>query len=56
MTVLGIFPCEVKNIIFVWRRAHEVRLNPHKVRLKQTSENSETPKTEISFLGGGNLW
>ena len=33
MTFLGIFPHEVKNIIFVWRGAHEMRLNPHEVRL-----------------------
>ena len=31
---------------------YEVRLNPYEVRLKQTSENSETRKTQISFLGG----
>ena len=35
---LGIFPCETKDIIFTWREAHEVRLNPCEVRLKQTSE------------------
>ena len=27
------FPCEVKNIIFMWRGAPEMRLNPYKVRL-----------------------
>ena len=47
---MGIFPCQVKDIIFVWRVAHEVRLNPHKVRLKQTSENSKTHKQ-----GGGGI-
>ena len=31
---LGIFPREMKDIIFAWRGAHDVRLNPHKVRLK----------------------
>ena len=35
---LGIFPCEMKDIIFMWRKAHKVRLNPHEVRLKQTLE------------------
>ena len=53
---LGIFPQEVKDIIFAWRGACEVRLNPCKVRLKQTLENSELGKTQISFLGGGDLW
>ena len=38
----------MKNII-----SREVRLNPREVRLKQTSENSELGKTQISFLGGG---
>ena len=36
MTILGIFPRQAKNIIFVWMGAHKVRLNPHKVRLKWT--------------------
>ena len=35
-TILGIFPREVKDIIFAWRGAHEMRLNPRQVRLKQT--------------------
>ena len=39
----GIFPCEVR-IIFIWRGACKVRLNPHQVRLTQTSENLETQK------------
>ena len=43
------FPREVKNIIFVWREAHEVCL-------KQTSENSELGKTQNSFLVGGEHW
>ena len=30
----GIFPCKVKNIIFVWRGECKVRFNPLKVRLK----------------------
>ena len=30
-----------------------VRRGVHRVRLKQTSENSETQKTLISFFGGG---
>ena len=30
-----------KDIIFAWRGAHEVRLNPCEVRLKWTSENEE---------------
>ena len=44
--------------IFTWYyfRVREVRLNPHQVRLKRTSENSELGKTQISFLGGGDLW
>ena len=46
MTFLGIFPHEVKDIIL-----YEVRLNPHEVRLKQTSENSETRKNS-NFLFG----
>ena len=31
---LGIFADEMKDIIFVWRGACQVRLNPHEVRLK----------------------
>ena len=46
MTFLGIFPCVMKDIIL-----HEVRLNPSKVRLKRTSENSETWKNS-NFLSG----
>ena len=38
MTFLGIFQHEVKDIIFTWRRAFEVSLNPCEVRLKWTSE------------------
>ena len=49
MTFLGIFPREVKVIIFAWRGAREVCL-------KRTSENSELGKTQISFLGGGEHW
>ena len=45
-TILGIFPREVKDIIL-----HEVRLNPCEVRLKRTSENSETRKNS-NFLFG----
>ena len=48
MTFLGIFPREVKVIIFTWRGAREVCL-------KRTSENSELGKTQISFLGGGSV-
>ena len=33
MTCLGIFPREVTNIIFAWKGACEMRLNPCKVRL-----------------------
>ena len=33
MTILGIFRCQGKNII-----SCKMRLNPHDVRLKQTSE------------------
>ena len=36
MIILGIFLCEVKNIIFMWKGACEVRLNIHEVRLKWT--------------------
>ena len=43
---MGIFPREVKDIIL-----REVRLNPSKVRLKRTSENSETWKNS-NFLFG----
>ena len=43
---MGIFPHEVKDIIL-----REVRLNPCEVRLKQTSENSETQKNS-NFLFG----
>ena len=46
MTILGIFSCKVKDIILC-----EVSLNPHEVRLKQTSENSETQKNS-NFLFG----
>ena len=42
---LGIFARQVKDISFTWRGgACEVRLNPCKVRLKWTLENSETRK------------
>ena len=42
---MGIFPREVKDIIL-----REVRLNPHKVRLKQTSENLEnSEKSKFPF-------
>ena len=49
MIILGIFPCEVKDIIL-----HEVRLNPREVRLKQTLENlenSEKPKFPFQVEG-----
>ena len=46
MTFLGIFPRVVKYIIL-----REVRLNPCKVRLKRTSENSENLKNS-NFLSG----
>ena len=49
MSFLGIFPHEVKVIIFAWRGAREVCL-------KQTLENSELGKTQIPFLGGGECW
>ena len=38
MTFLGHFLCKVKDIIFAWRGAHKVRLNPCEVRLKRTTE------------------
>ena len=50
---LGIFPHEVKDIIFHVVGALEVRLNPHEVRLKQTLnivENLE--KLTIMFWVG----
>ena len=34
MTILGIFPSKVKNIILACGEAHKVRLNPCEVRLK----------------------
>ena len=46
-------PQEVKDIIFLWRGACEVRLNPCKMRLKRTSENSE--KLKFSFWVEGTL-
>ena len=47
VTFWGIFPHEVKDIIFAYARWdwNEVTL-----------ENSELRKTQISFLGGGDLW
>ena len=56
MTILGIFPRKVKNIIFAWRGAREVRLKPCEVRVKQTSENSETQKNSNFFFGWRELW
>ena len=49
MIFLGIFPCVVKDIILC-----EVRLNPGKVRLKRTSENSKNSETQknSNFLCG----
>ena len=44
-----------ENIIFTRRKACEVRLNPHEVRLKQTLENSETQKNSVTFWGKGNF-
>ena len=55
VTILRIFPHETKDIIFTWRGAREVRLNPRKVRLKWTSETEgegrspEHQKTHISI-------
>ena len=52
MTILGIFPCKMKDIIFAWQGACEVRLNPHEVRMKQTSEsknNSENSKCHFGW-------
>ena len=49
MTFLGIFTWYYFCIC-------EVRLIPCEVRLKWTSENSELEKTQISFLGEGDLW
>ena len=40
-----------KDIIFAWRGACEVRLNPGEVRLKCTLKNSETQKNS-NFLFG----
>ena len=56
MTILGIFPYKVKDIIFMWRGACEVRLNPCEVRLKQTLE-TECRGGEIEMNIGrlGNL-
>ena len=48
---LEIFPREVKDIIFTY-----ARWDLREVRLKWTSENLELGKTQISFLGGGDLW
>ena len=45
-TILGIVPREVKDIIL-----RKVRLNPCEVRMKRTSENSETQKNS-NFLFG----
>ena len=50
VTFLGIFPREVEDIIFVWRGAREVRLSPHEVRLKRTSENSKTKMGEWGWV------
>ena len=49
MTFWKIFPCKVKNIIFAWKGACEMRLNPHKVRL-----NIET-NIEMNIPDGG-VW
>ena len=38
---LGIFQRQVKDIIFAWRGAHQVKLNLCRVRLKQTSETQK---------------
>ena len=51
MTFLGIFPREVKDIIFAY-----ARWDLCEVRLKWTLENSELRKSQISFLGRGDLW
>ena len=48
---LGIFPCEVKNIIFSWIGAHEVRLNPSKVRLKLNIGSEYWRYTHPSQIG-----
>ena len=46
MTFLRIFPREVKDIIL-----REVRFNPRKVRLKQTSKNLENSKSSKFLFG-----
>ena len=50
---LGIFPRQVKDIIL-----HKVRLNPCKVRLKQTLENMENLKMPFWVEGtfGDYIW
>ena len=52
-TILGIFPCEVKDIIFAWRGAHEVRL-------KRTLETEGGGRGEIEKntrkLGNSKEW
>ena len=46
MTILGIFPRKVKDIIL-----RKVRLNPREVRLKRTSENLEKLKFPFQMEG-----
>ena len=51
--LLGAFQWEVKSIIFVWRRAHEMRLNLCKVRLN--IKISFPVGRSVGQMGGGEV-